>query len=780
MLYSFDVFDTVITRKTATPSGIFKLMQEHLMNQNSYEDISGYVRKNFYDLRIKTEKLARVSYCYNGRQDLTLEKIYSGFVRAGYVDESQAKRLESLEVQTEAENVLGIWKNIQLIKKLLSENNRVILISDMYLRRDEVREILLRVDQTIAGLPLYVSSEYEKNKWNGDLYQVVKGQEDAEYQEWIHMGDNIRSDVQIPECYGIQARRFGFEETKEIEKYVLGHNSAGIGVEYGAAASRYVRLEYGLEGASAVGATAGANILVPYVLWVLHEALRKNIKRLYFVARDGFILKGIADKVIPCMGYDIDTKYIYGSRKAWRLPAFGESNDNLVDLISWSHTQKINSLSKLADAFGMDVSELLDFLPEGFDSGIVFTPYTLYLVVCQLNKNQPFKNHLIEKYRNERRMVKRYLSENIDTSDSRYAFVELAGGGYTQRCLADLLREIENERGHLDGKETFAIKTFYFKLDRVNQWEECLQFVFFPEYNVKNLIVEMVCRACHGQTIGYEEKDGEVVPVFDEEGKELLDYGYDAYIDGIMKYTEYICGQNKDMLRFLYGEGIRLASLYLGYLTEGNESEEFLFFANMPNNVTGRADGRERFAPCLTDDEIEKIFYSERFSSRDTIYKGSCFELSMLRCSEKQRALIREYQKKANAENAENQAAVQNRTFENRFPLWMLGNRIILYAAGKYGRQLYDIISASQDKTVVQWIDQNSENLTSEKMQIDGMEELGKKEYDCILIGVMDEDCAKEIRETLQGRGVMPHKIYWFRKADIYQYIVWSALFRWM
>ena len=40
MLYSFDVFDTIITRKTAKPTGIFKIMQKELETDEVYSDIS--------------------------------------------------------------------------------------------------------------------------------------------------------------------------------------------------------------------------------------------------------------------------------------------------------------------------------------------------------------------------------------------------------------------------------------------------------------------------------------------------------------------------------------------------------------------------------------------------------------------------------------------------------------------------------------------------------------------------------------------------------------------
>lgn len=769
MLYSFDVFDTIITRKTAKPTGIFKIMQKELETDEVYSDISRYVRENFYDLRIKIEKLTRVSYCYNGIQDVTLSQIYDGFVRTGYLTAKQACRLEELEVGTEVDHMLGIQENIDAIKKLLQDKNRVVLISDMYLERKAIHRILLSVDEVVAGLPLYVSSEYKKNKWNGDLFRIVKEKEKAEFSGWIHRGDNLRSDVQIPEALGIKTQRFCFEGLRNAEKYVLDHETRGIYTEYAAAASRYVRMQGRLEGAASVGVTMGANILAPYVLWLVSEAEARRIRRLYFIARDGYILKLIADKVIACMGYPIQTKYIYGSRKAWRLPAVSRKNDNLIDLISWSHTAKINNLNKLAEAFGISESDLSEFLPEGFDQQISFTPYTLYLTVKQLNENQSFKEFLICRHEKDRKLVKKYLQQNIDFSDDSYAFVELAGGGYTQRCLADILNELRGDNG--------TCQTFYFKMDRLNQWEECRQFVFLPEYDVKNLIIEMICRACHGQTLGYEDKDGQVQPKFDEEGKQLLNYRYDEYIDGIMKYTDYICEKNQEMLCLGMKEGLRNVSLYLSYLLTENQSEEFNFFADMPNNETGRTGNTERFAPRLTDEQIEKIFYSQRFCAREDFYQGSCFELSLLRSSDKQKQMIGHYKKKAREEMPVN---IQEKTFERCFPFGILGKRIVLYAAGKYGNQLYDMIAGRPDRTVVQWVDKNHEEITNDKMKIAGLKELGQAAYDSVLIAVVDRLAAEEIRVDLMKQGVPAHKIVWFDKREIYRYLIGNQIFRWM
>ena len=777
MLYSFDVFDTVITRKTATPQGIFKQMQEELLSKHMYDDIPEYVCKNFYSLRIRIEQLVRVNYCYNGVEDVTLAQIYDGFIKTGYADIGQASQLEELENRIEKANVLKISKTIARIKELLWENQRVIFISDMYLPKKTICQMLATADPILAELPVYVSSEYKKSKWTGGLYDLVKQKESVEYTEWVHTGDNAYSDVEVPKRLGIRANPFLFEERKKIEDSILIKEKNSLYAEWAAGASRYIRAETGGDGAWAVGVTAGANILLPYVLWILKEALDQGINRLYFVARDGYILKKMADIIILCKGYPIKTVYIYGSRKAWRLPGLSTTNSNLMELVSWSHPPKMDTLDKLAEAFGITAQELLSFLPQGFERQVRFSSYSLYVLVGLLNQNSAFKGYLYEKHKDARRLVKQYLAENIDIHDEHFAFVELAGGGYTQRCLADLLAEVWRDQKLFEESKFCAIKTFYFKIDRVNQWRECRQFVFLPEQNVKNLLVEMVCRAYHGQTVGYEETNGRVEPVLDREGVQLLEYKYDAYIDGILQYTEYVCEKNPQMLAYGQIEGLSVSSACLSYLLKSGESDEFLYYANMPNNLTGRAKRAEPFAPALTDEQLERIFYSERFKDRESIYRGTCFELSLERCSEEQKKKIQHYRKMAAKEN---QSHTPDKSFADVFPAGILGGRIILYGAGRYGKQLHDILLSRPERTVVQWIDRNYARLVNEGIKVEGLDCLGQKEYDCILIGVVSEESAGEIRTDLMQRGVPAWKIYWLGKTQVNRYLVWNQKFRWV
>ena len=115
-MYSFDIFDTLITRDVATPFGIFLYMQEILCGNENFPE---YVRMNFATLRVQSEKLARVTYQKEFMEDIPLEKIYEPFEMLGNLDSAQIQKLIELEKECELNHCIGIPENISLVKKLI-------------------------------------------------------------------------------------------------------------------------------------------------------------------------------------------------------------------------------------------------------------------------------------------------------------------------------------------------------------------------------------------------------------------------------------------------------------------------------------------------------------------------------------------------------------------------------------------------------------------------------------------------------------------------------------
>lgn len=201
---TFDVFDTLVTRKVATPRGIFTLMQQRLADESVLPKLPLRVRKGFYDMRWYYESVARNKWQKELTEDVTFVQIYQCLGDAEGLSSEQLQGLMDLELAVERENLVGIDDNISQLKKLLASGHRVILISDMYLSGEHIRSLLVTVDEVFSNLPIYSSADMLKAKWSGNGYKYVQKQEHLNVFRWVHTGDNKASDIERARELGIK------------------------------------------------------------------------------------------------------------------------------------------------------------------------------------------------------------------------------------------------------------------------------------------------------------------------------------------------------------------------------------------------------------------------------------------------------------------------------------------------------------------------------------------------------------------------------------------------
>jgi hypothetical protein len=70
-----------------------------------------------------------------------------------------------------------------------------------------------------------------------------------------------------------------------------------------------------------VAAGVAAPLLTGFILWVLQRARHEDLKRLYFVSRDGQILLEIARRLRDRVDSTCELRYLHASRQAWWVPA---------------------------------------------------------------------------------------------------------------------------------------------------------------------------------------------------------------------------------------------------------------------------------------------------------------------------------------------------------------------------------------------------------------------------------------------------------------------------
>lgn len=639
MTYSFDIFDTLITRKTVTPKGVFLIMQEQiqLLQKKSF---AIELQNSFAYLRLKAEKDARY---LSSKPEISLEDIYYRLVLMTGITENDKQSLMRLEVETEKKCCIPISQNISLLKRLLETGEQVILISDMYLSCRQIREVLRNIDAQLAELPLYVSSDYSCTKASGQLFIKVKELERISYDNWMHVGDNKHSDQYIPELLGIKTKPIDMPDYLECERQIMlqGIYSENAFVELSLGFSYYCRRTQDLKDATSIGIAVAGPIFLGYIQWLAVMCQQLNITHLNFIARDGFILKKVFDLYCNEYQLEIKTSYIYGSRKAWRVD----------------------------------------------DSA-------------------------------KREAVKKYIEQEIDFETESSAFVDLNGTGKSMDYLQNILDK--------------KITVFYFNLFQKIENEN------IDSYSYTNIInnsgvIEALCRAPHGATIGYQIKENKWVPILDYDEKEEWEQSmFPEYMLAILKYTENILEWCKEMN---VNPHFRM---YVDCLLEYMETKPCKLLSEFVGNIVhSEYNEKKKYAPALQVEDIKK-FLNESMS-----YQGSNFLYSLKR-SEKS---VQDYYERSKTSWPKKLDCNYDNSKIN----------VVLYGAGKNGKRLYGEIKKIKEIKVVNWVDVAYQAYQFQNMPVESLSKLKEQKYDYVIITV--KNCTDDIKTLLLEIGIEQEKI---------------------
>lgn len=285
---SFDVFDTLITRRCAKPHDVFRLVEQE----------SGIL--GFAAARVRAEvNVENSAY--------TIDEIYAELPELLGLDPSEAEQLKSLELKFEREQTIPIEENLRLVR------DGDLLVSDMYLHPAHISELL-----SVAGLnkeiELHVSSA---GKRNGTIWPKIL----KEHQISEHLGDNRIGDFKSPKRFGIPSRLTNSHAMTKTEKAFL---SAGL--PQLAQVAREVRLRTWndnkqIRELEAIQASLNLPFLLVASVWLKNFAESAGYTKILMSSRDCRIWQGIFDKVCEISGSSIESEYFYTSRVARMNPS---------------------------------------------------------------------------------------------------------------------------------------------------------------------------------------------------------------------------------------------------------------------------------------------------------------------------------------------------------------------------------------------------------------------------------------------------------------------------
>lgn len=604
-LYSFDIFDTLITRKVATPKGIFVLMKDIINQSPQFADLPNDVKTNFFNYRTNSEfYLRQINNRWNDGKDISLDMIYNHIQHTYFLTNEQTQAIKELEIQLELDNIIPIKENIEKLKVLLEKGKRVVLISDMYLPEYIIKEMLLKCDPVLCQVKLYLSSTLGFMKTKQALFHYVKEQENVEFREWTHMGDNKFADFFCARKLGIKAVLYPYVKFKEYEKSLLVANSQNSFVQISLGCAKNIRLnKFPNDEKAQLGASLAGPILFPYIYWLLDQAQKRGIERLYFIARDGYILKLIADLIIKENNLPIKTKYIYGSRKAWRISALKVEDDELYrQFVQFTMYEP----KKVNQAFGLTKEEFLSILPKNLHNYSTHKPDNR--LAEYLYENKDVLKFAIEKNKAQKECVINYLKNTIDCTDDKFAFVDLDGSGLTQNCLARLMNNFYDKK----------IKSFYYAVTPA-----CCRSLNLEKYyyytlkrgNMGNML-ELLTRAPHGQTLKYANQDKNFEPILEQiDVENFKAWGFDNYINGMLEYCNLL---NQNKYKYIQLDNQVILDKYINYLFLSIDKNTATLLGSIVHTSYGKES--DEFAPKLSVFDAFHYLFRKKVDTDNLMY----------------------------------------------------------------------------------------------------------------------------------------------------------------
>lgn len=505
---SFDIFDTLILRNVYKPTDIFEAVGKKTKELSWCDD--------FAKLRIQAEADSRKKV-QNG--ECNLEEIYQEIrtVIPDYANEIQRMELET-EMQFITVNpfMKEIYNYCQKMQK------RIIFISDMYLSSEFIRRLLRKCGYSEEKI--FVSNEYRKNKGNGALYEEARKECGLDKNKWIHIGDNRKSDYEQAINYGIRALLYKNVSTYfEWDVPLNLAESIMVGVQNnllfnGTCSDYWERF----------GIACAFPIYMGFAKWLFNMTCGED--NLFFLARDGYVVKQLYENICRITGKKIYTDYLHVSRNTLSIPvmALDPQMDRAIKLMTnpdgfRDGAPTVRDILRTIRIYDSDISiQMLQ----------LFDLESMEDIVNQENcwKVQKLAAWLSDKVRErllkEKDLLMEYLDEREMFQWDKINIMDIGWVGSCQDALEKIL-----------GK---SVRGYYFgTLDTSSRDKYCSMFGWVFDDGVPSsdagsiyrngMMYEWLFSAPHGSVCRYERKKEGIVPVLS------LCSGYSGIVERFQK-----------------------------------------------------------------------------------------------------------------------------------------------------------------------------------------------------------------------------------------------------
>lgn len=354
---SFDFFDTLFVRNVAEPANVFEILEL----RSGEKDI----------ISLRNRALRELDGYY------TFDQLYEKMREISKFTLKRIEQIKELEVEIEKE-LLSPRDEIFELFQILQDKKEVYIVSEMYLPKEFYISVLELYGIKIPKGRILISNECRASKADGTLYEKLK--ECNKNKVILHIGDNKKLDVDVPQQYGIKTYHIpsvwelcSKSSIGDVNSYVTDlYSSSILGLQLKRMFSNPYRYKGVVEISTneEMGYFIYGPVMLTFLFW-LHTRIKKdNIKKLIFLARDGFFLEKNYRLLCQLLGEEVSIEYLGISRKL-SIMASLTNNKELIDYINMPYVG--STIERIEDRLGFiqerkePIKSIEDYIQESKD-----------------------------------------------------------------------------------------------------------------------------------------------------------------------------------------------------------------------------------------------------------------------------------------------------------------------------------------------------------------------------------------------------------------------------
>lgn len=543
---SLDVFDTCVFRRTGYPFHVFRLMECETGKSPRFARIASAC-KGFSTSRLQAEWHAAGELREKtGKDQVRLEEVYEKFREMTGIGPEDAEDLMRFELESEQKVILPNPEILELAQEAQRLGIRIVYITDMYLERGFIIDILRPCGFPVDEEDVFVSGEHRVGKLAGGLYDIAQQKIGVPFSKWVHVGDNCESDIKNARKRGIKALQYpklvdtitqkdleGRGREKLHSLPVQSDQSLAMGIRNAAI------YQNSLKNKSSdfwyrLGFEQAGILVLGFVNWLVDQCIQDRNEMMVFMSRDGHLLKHCFELICEWRGLSIKTVYLQGSRKAVIFPSLSSLDEEELRMLTFTGAKTVAQFLRRCDLDPMEHQQ--EIIDSGFSGpnddarnpNFFNKLKTLFNKLCFVilkNSAEQFK------------LASVYMDDIGIPAGGKIGVVDVGWYGHPYEGFERLMR-LSDRKVDATGYFLGTCKGARCRMERGLKMKSYLMNLSEPrevQHVVENAIplIEFLFLAPHGTCLGFEETEDGVRPILED-----CDEGELENIEKAMKVQE--------------------------------------------------------------------------------------------------------------------------------------------------------------------------------------------------------------------------------------------------